>query len=235
MRQAVVVRTSRSRTELTFQTFHNPVRVTPLYHASLLIEEGNKAFYIDPATPASFAGLPPADVILITDTSSGHLDRQAISAITTPGTEIIGPIAVVEAIGKGHALANGETTNLFGWFISAVPMYNMRRGPSPGQVYHQKGRGNGYVLTYGSKSFYISGETEAIPETLALQGIDIAFVCMDSRYAMSPEEAAKTVKAFRPEIVIPYAYGDSDPRVFARDLNGTGIDVRLVEWYLKTR
>lgn len=235
MRQAAIVRTSRSRTELTFQTFHNPVRVTPLYHASLLIEEGNKAFYIDLAEPAALAGLPAADVILITDTSSGHLDRQAISAISTPGTEIIGPKAVVEAIGKGHALANGEMTNLFGWFISAVPMYNMRRGPSPGQVYHQKGRGNGYVLTYGSKSFYISGETEAIPEMLALKGIDVAFMGMDSRSAMSPEEAANAVKAFRPGMVIPYAYGDSDPRMFARAVQGTGIDVRLVEWYPKAR
>ena len=159
------------------------------------------------------------------------MDRAAISAIGTPGTEIIGPATAIKAIGKGHALANGEMTNLFGWFISAVPMYSLRRGPSPAQFYHAKGRGNGYVLTYGSKSIYISGESEAIPEMRALKGIDLAFVCMDSLRAMSPEEAADAVKAFHPEIVIPYAYRDSDPRVFAKDLQGAGIEVRLLNWY----
>ena len=220
---------------LTFSTFHNPVRITPLYHASLLIEEGNKAFYVDPAGPAAMSSLPPADAILISDSAIGHMDPQAIAKIATRGTEIIGPRGVTKTIGKGHPLSNGEMTNLFGWFIAAVPMYNMKRGPSPGHVYHAKGVGNGYVLTYGSKSFYISGDTEAIPEMRALTGIDIAFLCMDARYTMSPDEAADAAKSFHPEIAIPYAYGDSDPRAFAKDLQGTGIEVRLVNWYPRRR
>jgi L-ascorbate metabolism protein UlaG (beta-lactamase superfamily) len=231
----VFAQNAGGRTKLTFTTFHNPVEITPLYHASLLIEEGNKAFFVDPAKPAPFAGLPPADVILITDAAAGHMDRESISAISTRGTEIIAPAAVVGAIGKGHALANGEKTNLFGWFVAAVPIYSPKRGPSPGRVYHEKGRGNGYVLTYGSKSFYISGDTEATPEMRALKGIDVAFVCMDSRYDMSPDEAAEEVRAFHPGIVVPYAYGESDPRKFAKDLQGTGIEVRLVDWYPKAR
>jgi L-ascorbate metabolism protein UlaG (beta-lactamase superfamily) len=222
-------------TVLTFSTFHNPVNITPLYHASLLMEEGNKAIYVDPAKPARFSGLPPADLILITDIHPDHMDPGAVAEIISPGTEIIAPATVVKALGRGHALANGEMTNLFGWFIAAVPMYNLKRGPALGQVYNEKGRGNGYVLTYGSKSFYISGETEGIPEMRTLKGIDVAFLCMDLPYTMSPDEAADEVKAFRPGIVIPYAYRGSDPHVFAKDLEGTGIEVRLVDWYPKTR
>lgn len=222
-----------TRTKLTLTTYHNPVQLTVLYNASLLMEEGNKAFYIDPARPANFAGLPRADVIVITDAGRGHMDREAISAISTRGTEIVAPRNVVKALGKGHGLSNGEMTNLFGWFITAVPMYSIQRGPAAGQLYHPKGRGNGYVLTYGSKSFYISGETEAIPEMRALKGIDVAFVCMDARYDMSPDEAADAVKAFHPGMAIPYAYGESDPRVFAKDLQGSGIEVRLLDWYPK--
>jgi L-ascorbate metabolism protein UlaG (beta-lactamase superfamily) len=227
----VFAQNSSARTNLTFSTYHNPVRITPLYHASLVIEEGNKAIFVDPARPAALSNLPPADVILITDTHAGHMDLQEISAISTRGTEIVAPAAVVKIIGKGHALANGEMTNLFGWFITAIPMYNIGRGPTPRQVYHEKGLGNGYVLTYGSKSFYISGDTEAIPEIRALKGIDVAFLCMDARYTMSPDEAADVVKSFHPEVAIPYAYGNSDPRVFAKGLQGSGIDVRLVNWY----
>jgi len=41
--------------------------------------------------------------------------------------------------------------------IEAIPMYNLTRGPAAGKLFHDKGRGNGYVLTYGGKRFYFSG------------------------------------------------------------------------------
>ncbi|HVB59407.1 MAG TPA: MBL fold metallo-hydrolase [Candidatus Acidoferrales bacterium] len=222
-----------TRPTQTFQTGHNPVKITPIYNASLLIEEGNKAIYLDPARPGNFFDLPPADLILITDIDSGHMDLRAIAKIRTPGTEIVAPPAVVKIIPIAHALANGEITTLFGWNIRAVPMYNIKRGPAPGQVYHPEGRGNGYVLTYGGMSFYISGDTGNIPEMRSLKGIDVAFVCMNPPYAMSPDEAAEAVREFRPAIVFPYDYHGSDPAVFAKDLQGTGIDVRLLDWYPK--
>ena len=48
---------------------------------------------------------------------------------------------------------------------------------------------------------------------------------------MPPEEAAAAVKAFHPAIVYPYHYMGSDLDVFAKALAGTGIDVRLRNWY----
>jgi L-ascorbate metabolism protein UlaG (beta-lactamase superfamily) len=110
-------------------------------------------------------------------------------------------------------------------------MYNMKRGPSEGKFFHDKGRGNGYVLTYGGKRFYFSGDTENIPEMRALKNIDVAFVCMNLPYTMTPEEAADAVKAFHPKVVIPYHYKGQDTTVFKKALDGTGIDVRLLEWY----
>ena len=35
--------------------------------------------------------------------------------------------------------------------IEAVPMYNLTRGPAAGQLFHDKGLGNGYVVTLGGK------------------------------------------------------------------------------------
>ena len=90
-------------------------------------------------------------------------------------------------------------------------MYNIKRGPAAGKLYHDKGRGNGYVLTYGGKRFYISGDTEDIPEMDALKNIDVAFVCMNLPYTMTPEEAAEAVKKFHPKVVIPYHYGHVGP------------------------
>jgi L-ascorbate metabolism protein UlaG (beta-lactamase superfamily) len=50
---------------------------------------------------------------------------------------------------------------------------------------------------------------------------------------MTPDEAADAVKAFHPKVVIPYHYRGQDTTVFQKDLAGTGIEVRLLEFYPK--
>src|SRR5205823_4384408 len=124
-------------------------------------------------------------------------------------------------------ISNGQTKKWDKWTIEAVPMYNMVRGPEAGKFFHDKGRGNGYVLSYGGKRFYISGDTENIPEMRALKNIDVAFVCMNLPYTMTPEEAAEAVKSFKPKVVIPYHYR-SQPAVdvsgFQKAPQGTGIE-----------
>jgi L-ascorbate metabolism protein UlaG (beta-lactamase superfamily) len=89
---------------------------------------------------------------------------------------------MIEAAGQATVMKNGETKTIGGWKIEAVPMYNLKRGPAPGQLYHDKGRGNGYILTYGGKRFYFSGDTGNTPEMRALRNIDVAFVCMNLPY-----------------------------------------------------
>ena len=50
---------------------------------------------------------------------------------------------------------------------------------------------------------------------------------------MTPQEAAEAVRAFRPAIVYPYHSRGSDTNAFAKALDGTGIEVRLRDWYAK--
>jgi L-ascorbate metabolism protein UlaG (beta-lactamase superfamily) len=215
----------------TFPTSAGAVKITPLYHASTLIEAGGKVIYLDPAKPAKLGGLPKADLILITHTHPDHMDPAAIAEISKAGTEILAAPAVVATVKNAKPIANGETKTWEGWTIEAIPAYNLTRGPSPGKLFHDKGRGNGYVLTYGGVRFYFSGDTEGIPEMRALKNIDVAFVCMNLPYTMPPEEAADAVKAFHPKVVIPYHYHGSDLAVFKKGLEGTGIEVRLLDWY----
>jgi L-ascorbate metabolism protein UlaG (beta-lactamase superfamily) len=220
----------------TFTTSAGPVKITPVYHASLEIEAGGKVIIIDPAKPANFTGLPQADLILVTDIHGDHLDEALLKAESKDGAQVIAPDAVakqVKDVKVTKVLANGEKTTWDKFTIEAIPMYNMTRGPAPGKFFHDKGRGNGYILTYGGKRFYFSGDTEAIPEMLALKNIDVAFVCMNLPYTMTAEEAAGAVKAFHPKVVIPYHYMGQDLNVFKKALDGTGIDVRLLEWYPK--
>src|SRR5208337_4241836 len=101
----------------SFLTSAGPVKITPLYHASTLIEAGGKVIYIDPAKPAKFDGLPKADLILITHTHSDHMDPGAIAEISKAGTEIMAPSAVVETVKTAHPISNGETKTWQGWTI----------------------------------------------------------------------------------------------------------------------
>ena len=217
----------------TFTSSAGPVKITPVYHASLEIEAGGKVIIIDPAKPANFAGLPQADLILITDIHGDHLDPDLLKAESKADTVIIAPAAVAKTVTTAKVLGNGEKTTWGAWTIEAIPMYNSTasRGPKPGTVFHEKGRGNGYVLTYGGQRFYFSGDTEGIPEMRALKNIDVAFICMNLPYTMTPEEAADAVKAFHPKVAIPYHYKGQDTAVFKKALDGSGIDVRLLEWY----
>jgi L-ascorbate metabolism protein UlaG (beta-lactamase superfamily) len=120
-------------------------------------------------------------------------------------------------------------------------MYNLQRGPSAGQFFHTKGRGNGYVVTLGDKRIYIAGDTECTPEMEALTNIDVAFVPMNLPYTMTPAEAADCVKAFAPKVVYPYHSGtpkdvgpSANAQEFAAAMKGTpGVEVRVAEWYPK--
>jgi L-ascorbate metabolism protein UlaG (beta-lactamase superfamily) len=217
----------------TFSTSDGDVKITPIFHASTLIQAGGKTIYIDPAKPAKIDGLPKADLILISHIHADHFDPEYIAKLSQPSTEVIAPASVVEKFPSAKPMANGQTQHWQQWTIEAVPAYNLKRGPAAGQLFHPKGRDNGYVLTYGGKRFYFSADTEGTPEMRALKNIDVAFVCMNLPYTMPPDEAADAVKAFHPKIVIPYHYRNSDLKVFQQRLAGTGIEVRLLDWYPK--
>jgi L-ascorbate metabolism protein UlaG (beta-lactamase superfamily) len=230
---AVSSQAQTGRPVQTFKSSKGPISITPVYHAALVIEAGGKVIVVDPAKPAVFTGLPQADLILVTDIHGDHMDTNLIQAESKSGTEIIAPPAVVKTVTTASPLSNGEKKTWGDWTIEAVPMYNMTRGPAPGKLFHDKGRGNGYILTYGGTRIYISGDTEGTPEMRALKNIDVAFICMNLPYTMPPDEAADVVKAIHPKVAIPYHYSGSDPAVFQKALAGTGIEVRLLEWYPK--
>jgi L-ascorbate metabolism protein UlaG (beta-lactamase superfamily) len=209
-----------------FSTSAGKLQLTPIQHASLMIQAGGKVMYIDPAQ-GSYEGLPPADYILITDIHGDHMAPALVAKLKKADTVILAPKAVASQVPRSSVISNGETQTLGAFKVEAIAMYNLKPGGP-----HEKGRGNGYVLTYGGKRFYFSGDTEGIPEMLALKNIDVAFVCMNLPYTMTPEAAADAVKAFHPAIVYPYHYSkEENAQAFAKDMQGSGVEVRLRNWY----
>ncbi len=217
----------------TFSTGAGTLELTPIQHASLMIKAGGKVLYVDPAQ-GSYDGLPQADYILLTDIHGDHMVPAVVDKLKKPSTVILAPKAVAATVTAAQVIANGETRTIGDFKVEAIPMYNLTRGPAAGQLYHDKGRGNGYVVTYGGKRFYFSGDTEVIPEMKALKNIDVAFVCMNLPYTMTPQEAAEGVRAFHPAVVYPYHFRGSDTAAFAKALEGSGVEVRLrSDWYPK--
>jgi L-ascorbate metabolism protein UlaG (beta-lactamase superfamily) len=213
-----------------FKTKAGTLKITPIQHASFMIEAGGQVVHVDPSQ-GNYDGLPAADLILITDIHGDHLTPGVIAKVKKSGTLILAPDAVAKTVAEATVLRNGETKTVGAWTIEGVPMYNLKRGPSAGQFYHDKGRGNGYIVTYGGTRIYIAGDTEGIPEMRALKNIDVAFIPMNLPYTMTPEEAADAVRAFHPKIVYPYHYQGSDLKAFEKALAGSGVEVRLREWY----
>ena len=216
---------------LLFLPTEGQVEITPITHGSVVLTWQNKTIYVDPWSRGNYENIPPADLILITDIHADHLDPEQIAKVRKPGTRIIAPAAVQKTVTDAQILNNGETTEVIGIRIEAIPMYNLQRGPQPGQLYHTKGRGNGYILTFGNERIYLSGDTECIPEMKQLRDIDVAFVCMNLPYTMTPEEAAGCVNVFKPKVVYPYHYGESDLSAFQEAVTDPGIQVRILDWY----
>ena len=223
---------SAAREAETVSTSSGDIRITPVTHGSVMLEFGGKVIHLDPWSRGDYSGLPKADLILITDIHGDHMDPKMVRELSKESTAVVAPAAVAKTVTQAQVVANGESKSVEGIRLEAVAMYNLVRGPSPGTLFHDKGRGNGYLLTLGGKRLYFSGDTECTPEMRALKDIDVAFVCMNLPYTMTPEEAAGCVAAFRPKVVYPYHYRGSDLGKFSAALKEEkGIEVRLREWY----
>lgn len=213
------------------QTPAGAITITPLNHATLELALGSTVVLIDPTEQAKYDGLPAPSLILVTDIHGDHLSPRTVERLQGPNTKVVAPAAAVAQLAGATAMANGQSSTIAGVEVEAVPMYNLERGPSAGQLYHTKGRGNGYVVTLGGKRIYVAGDTECTPEMKALKNIDVAFVPMNLPYTMTPAEAASCVAAFKPAVVYPYHSRGSNVQDFANALKGSGVDVRIRDWY----
>lgn len=206
----------------------------PIEHATFVIQSGGYTIYVDPVGEASaFAEFPHPDLILITDIHYDHFEPGLVNDLKDSQTLVVGAPEVIMALGSGVPLANGEDSACGSMHIEAIPAYNVTEHRTK---YHEKGRGNGYLITVSGKRVYISGDTEDIPEMRALTNIDYALVCMNLPYTMTVEQAADAVLAFKPKVVIPYHFRGvpqmSDLEKFkALVTKDPSIEVRVLKWY----
>jgi L-ascorbate metabolism protein UlaG (beta-lactamase superfamily) len=231
-----VAMTAAATAEDTIPATGGNIEITPITHGSVQVEYAGTVIQVDPYSKGDLSKAKQADVVLVTDIHSDHMDPGAIAKVRKAGAPVVMPAAVQkeggDKIPTPHVvLGNGETKTVEGVVIETVPMYNVKPNPETGEVRHTKGRGNGYIVTLGSKRVYFAGDTGCTPEMKALKNIDAAFLPMNPPNTMSTAEAAECVKAFLPKVAYPYHHRGQNPEEFAAALKGAPVEVRILTWY----
>lgn len=218
------------------ETDDSMLTIQPIHHGTLVLSWNDTEVYIDPTGGTeAFKGIDTPDVILITHAHGDHMNIETLRALDTREVEMVVPQSVADELPEEFQdqlviLDNGEIAKQFEFTVRAVPMYNL---PDDETSRHPKGWGNGYVLTFGGKNVYVSGDNEDIPEMRSLKDIDIAFVCMNLPYTMDIYQAASAVLDFEPKIMYPYHYRGQDTERFKQVVTQENdqIEVRLLNWY----
>ena len=210
-------------------TASGDLTITFIGHGTLMFTFGGKVIHVDPWSQlADYRMLPKADLVLITHEHRDHLDLKALDAVTKDGTVIIATEIAAKQVKDALVMKNGDVITSQGFKIEAVAAYNIVHMRSPGVPYHPQGLGNGYVITFADRRIYVAGDSENTPEMKTLRNIDVAFLPMNLPYTMTPEMVADAAKAFRPKILYPYHYGETDTQKLAALMKGeTGIEVRI--------
>lgn len=163
-------------TEILFQG-HGSLRVTA---------PDGTVIYIDPFMGEGYDR--PADLILVTHQHFDHTrtDKPA----KKPGC-VIWSNRDFLIDGQYQTKTFGEVT------IRAVEAYNSN---------HPKSECVGYILAIDGKKIYVAGDTSKTEQMplLAQEKLDCAFLPIDGKYNMGPEEAAECAGLIKAKRVVPY-------------------------------
>ena len=211
------------------KTSAGDLKITFVGHGTLMFNFGGKVIHVDPFSAlADYNLLPQADLILLTHEHRDHLDLKALNTVRTEKTVVVLTETCAKQVQGGIVMMNGDVKTVEGLKIEAVPAYNIVHKRDTGQPFHPKGVGNGYIITFGDKRVYVAGDTENVPEMKGLKNIDIAFLPMNLPYTMTPEMVAEGARAFKPKILYPYHFGETDTSKVVSLLKGAPeIEVRI--------
>lgn len=184
------------------------VSIKLLAHACFQIKAGGKIIYTDPEEHATLS--EKADIILVTHSHHDHCKPSKIKKVRTPDTVVIAPADCGPKIGTITSLNPGEETTVGDIKVKAVEAYNYKRFRSPGNPFHPKGLGVGYIITVEGKTIYHAGDTDFIPEMKQLDHVDVALLPTGDTYTMDNSEAAEAALAINPGTAIPmHTWGNS--------------------------
>lgn len=195
--------------------FGMTISIKLLAHAAFQIKTEGKIIYVD--LEKNGEASEKSDLILVTHSHTDHCDPSKIKKVRKPDTVIIAPQDCVSKIGGNvKTLRPGEETTIDNIRVRAVEAYNYKRFRSPGNPYHPKGYGVGYLITAEGKTIYHAGDTDFIPEMRQLGPVDVALLPSGGTYTMDNPEAVEAATAIKPKVVIPMHRWNTDPEEFKK-------------------
>jgi L-ascorbate metabolism protein UlaG (beta-lactamase superfamily) len=209
-------------------TSAGPVEMNFIGHGSLMFKVNNFVIHIDPVrSSGNYDNLPKADLILVTHEHGDHLDTKLVEDLKKEGTLMFSNGNSAARVSWAKAVKEGEKQQVNKIGIEVITAYNIVNESAPGRPYHPKGNGVGYILSIGDKRIYVAGDTENTSEMKALRNIDVAFLPMNLPYTMSPAMVADAALAFKPKILYPYHFSETNTEELVKLLKNTGIEVRI--------
>lgn len=199
-------------------------RIHWLGHDAFRID-GPKVIYFD---PFQIKGGPEADLVLISHDHFDHCSPEDVAKIRKQDTVIVTEKDSAKKLtGDIRVLKPGETTEVEGVKIEAVPAYNTDKDFHP-----RKKEWLGFLVEVDGVRVYHAGDTDFIPEMEGMK-VDIALLPVSGTYVMTADQAVKAAKAIQPKVAIPMHYGaivgdEKDASAFQTALAGT-IDVTLLQ------
>ncbi len=212
----------------------NGVKIEHFGHASFRVSSGDYSLYIDPYIKPDDG--KKAGLILTTHEHFDHCAEENIRSLLEDGGTVVAPKGCRKQL-EGldvRTIDAGDEIDLDGILIKAVPAYNVDKFRSPGQPFHPKGLGVGYVVTINKVVIYHPGDTDFIPEMKTLEKIDVALLPIGGFFTMDCREAAAAANAIKPKIAIPMHYNTggidnikADPEDFKK-LVDKKIEVKII-------
>ena len=204
-----------------------------IHHGSIALSYKGFNIQVDPvlkmgATEIDYTAFPKADCILVTHEHGDHYDPAAIDFLSKDATRVLLNPATQALLGRGEAVANGDTLRVGPVGLVVVPAYNVTEDHLQ---FHPKGRDNGYILDFDGLRIYVSGDTEDIEEMHGFGPIDVAFLSANQPYTMTTTQCVEAAMTLRPRTLVPYHLSDTDIQEIKNvlDTNDSGIEVLLYE------
>lgn len=199
-------------------------------HSSIRIAS-EKVLYFDPFHIETDSH--DADVIFVTHDHYDHFSPEDIARIVKEDTIFVAPESTANLIRETFsgfdviAVAPGQFFPVAGIEAEAVASYN------PNKHFHPKKENwVGYVVTLDGLRYYICGDMDETPESIAVK-CDVLLLPIGGTFTMDVKEAVALTEKIRPQYAVPTHYGDivgdeSCGSAFAEEIKKKGIPTQVV-------
>lgn len=214
-----------------------------LGHSAFLLQHGQTRLLLDPfiqGNPKSPTTLEEAltwdiTAVLLSHAHGDHLGDAL--EFGRRGVPVIGT-AEIGGYAQKHGASNAVGMNIGGTYrptwgsVTLTPAWHSSSFPDG----TYGGMPTGIIIELGGNRLYFAGDTCLFSDMRLIgdRGLDAAILPIGDHYTMGPEEAARSLELLRPKVAIPMHYATfppltGDPKVFQREGQARGVDIRILE------